>query len=85
MESGRSLLRAWMGRMRLNQRDSAVYIGIHEAELSQYLSRSRTPGLERAILIERKTGIPVEAWSSEVNRTESVEHPNSGSGALSRA
>lgn len=69
MDSGRQLLRAWMGRMRFNQSDTAEYLGISKAELSLYLSRERTPGLDRALHIERMTGIPVEAWSSELGKT----------------
>ena len=63
MKSGRQQLREWMDRSRFNGVQAATHIGIHTTYLSQILGNIRTPGLTNALLIERATGIPVEAWA----------------------
>lgn len=63
MKSGRQLLREWMDRSSMNGVQAATHIGIHTTYLSQILGNVRTPGLTNALLIERATGIPVEAWA----------------------
>jgi transcriptional regulator with XRE-family HTH domain len=65
MSSGPEQLRDWMERRSFNQTETALYLGFDVPYISQLLSRTRSPGLPRAIVIERKTGIPVEAWASE--------------------
>jgi transcriptional regulator with XRE-family HTH domain len=63
MQSGPTQFRDWMRRRGFDQRDAAEYLGLHEAHLSMFLNGKRTPGLDNAIALERKTGIPVEAWT----------------------
>lgn len=56
-----------MVRRRLNGRETARIFGFHFTVLSNYVTGKRLPGRENAILIERETGIPVEAWSPTVD------------------
>lgn len=60
--TGRERLKHWLKRSNVNQREAARIIGIHFTHLSQILSGRRSPGLANAVVIERETGIPVEAW-----------------------
>lgn len=52
----------WMARRNVNQREASDILGINFTMLNHYLHGRRAPALETAVLIERKTGIPVEAW-----------------------
>ena len=71
MNTGPEQLKDWMHRRRFLQRETAEYIGFDESYISQLLSRTRSPGLDNAVKIERATGIPVEAWaSSEMTKAE---------------
>lgn len=63
MQSGREQLADWIERRGFQQQEAAVYLGLHSTEVSMYLSGRRTPGLDTAIQIERRAGIPVEAWT----------------------
>lgn len=79
MQSGPEQLKAWIDRAKLNQRKTAEYLGFDETYVSQLLGEKRTPGLDNALLIERMTGIPVEAWASfESDRTETAVATNDG-------
>lgn len=69
MASGPEQLRDWMGRRGFNQPETALYLGFDIPYISQILSGARNPGLPRAVAIERKTGIPVEAWSDMERKT----------------
>jgi transcriptional regulator with XRE-family HTH domain len=62
MKSGIAQLNAWMQRREVNLREAADLIGIHFTQLSKFINGRRRPGLKSALLIERRTGIPVEAW-----------------------
>ena len=62
MKTGPEQLKDWMHRRRFLQREAAEHLGWHEAYISQLLNGHRVPGLDNAVEIERKTGIPVEAW-----------------------
>lgn len=62
MHDGRTRLREWMNRAKLNQRSAAELLGMHYTFLSQILNNDRSPALATAVRIERITGIPVEAW-----------------------
>lgn len=62
MKSGAAHLKDWMHRRRFLQREAAEYLGFDETFVSQIVNGHRVPGLENAIVIERKTGIPVESW-----------------------
>lgn len=64
MKSGPDQFKDWMHRRRFLQREAAEYLGFDETFVSQLVNKRRSPGLDNAILIERKTGIPVEAWLS---------------------
>lgn len=61
--TGRALLIAWIGRAKQKQYEVAELLEIHEAHLSQILSGKRRPGLDIAVRIEDRTGIPAGSWS----------------------
>ena len=67
MKSGAEQLKDWMHRRRFLQREAADHLGFDETFVSQLVNGRRTPGLDNAILIERETGIPVEAWLSHAD------------------
>lgn len=67
MKSGAEQLKDWMIRRRFLQREAAEHLGFDETFVSQLVNGRRTPGLDNAILIERETGIPVEAWLSHAD------------------
>jgi transcriptional regulator with XRE-family HTH domain len=62
MKSGAELLKAWMGRMGLNLTQTAAELEMQLPYLSMIASGKRNPGLRAAVKIERRTGIPAEAW-----------------------
>lgn len=62
MKPGRLELKDWMNRRNFAQHELAEYLGMDETTVSKLLKGTRNPGLENAVAIERKTGIPVEAW-----------------------
>lgn len=64
MKSGAEQLKDWMHRRRFLQREAAEHLGFDETFVSQLVNGRRVPGLDNAIIIERHTGIPVEAWLS---------------------
>jgi len=64
MKLGPEQLKDWMHRRRFLQREAADFLGFDETFVSQLVNGRRVPGLDNAIRIERKTGIPVEAWLS---------------------
>lgn len=66
MQSGREQLKAWIERGHFTQRQAATFLGFDETYVSQLVGGKRTPGLDNALLLERKTGIPVEAWASDI-------------------
>ena len=53
--------------MRLTQTEAAAIFGWDKTAMSRMLSGRITPTLETAIRIERRTGIPVEAWLDETD------------------
>lgn len=61
--SGPEQLRDWLTRRGVPQAELARWLGCTPQELSRHLSGVNRPGLERAIELERLTGIPVEAWA----------------------
>ena len=73
MQSGPDQLRDWMRRRGFLQSDAARYLGLPEPTVSKVLSGGDRLGLNRAIHVERLTGIPVEAWASELGYSESTE------------
>lgn len=68
-EPGAKQLRDWMRRRGFDtQAEVAGFLGIDQRFVSEYINEQSRPGLKIAIVIERKTGIPVEAWAlSELN------------------
>jgi plasmid maintenance system antidote protein VapI len=72
MQSGPDQFRDWMRRRGFNQADASRYLEFEPPYVSDLLTERRTPGLTNAILIERRTGIPVEAWTS-IEVDDSVE------------
>lgn len=71
MQSGSEQLKDWMRRRGFTQADAARYLEFDEPYISVLTSDKRTPGLANAILLERLTGIPVEAWvASELDESE---------------
>lgn len=63
MQSGPEQLKAWMERAKKNQAETAAHLGMDFTYVSQIVNGVRTPGLRNALIIERNTGIPVEAWA----------------------
>jgi transcriptional regulator with XRE-family HTH domain len=51
-----------MKRREFNQAETAAHMGMDFTYISQIVNGVRTPGLHNALIIERHTGIPVEAW-----------------------
>lgn len=77
MPTGAEQLKDWIERRwplsSRKAREAAEYLGYDESFISQLLRGDRRPGLTNAINIERKSGIPVEAWvSSEVDEDDVV-------------
>lgn len=77
MKSGVEQLRDWMHRRRFLQTEVADYLGLDKTWISQIINGHRSPSLENAVLIERGTGIPVEAWLS-TDRDKSDEPVSAG-------
>jgi transcriptional regulator with XRE-family HTH domain len=71
-EPGARQLRDWMKRRGFeSQADMARFLGIDQRFVSQYLNSEAQPGLKHALVIERKSGIPVESWmTSELDDSE---------------
>jgi transcriptional regulator with XRE-family HTH domain len=71
-QPGATQLRDWMKRRGFDTQDEvAGFLGIDPRFVSQFMNERRRPGLRLALVIERKTGIPVEAWAlSEVDNDE---------------
>lgn len=65
MQSGPEQLRDWMSRRRFRNEEAAEYLGIDASVMTKLANGSRNAGLKIAVVIERHTGIPVEAWLSE--------------------
>ena len=86
MKPGREQFKDWMHRRRFMQREAGDFFGWHESYISQLLSGARVPGLDNAVIIERMTGIAVEAWvSSELDRYAEVGAGNTKSPKLNKA
>jgi transcriptional regulator with XRE-family HTH domain len=69
MQSGAAQLRDWMDRRTYNMTETAAVLGLQLPHLSMILSGKRFPGRNKAVKIERLTGIPVEAWSLSESHT----------------
>lgn len=65
MSSGSDQLRDWMARREFNNEETAEYLGLDKSVVTKLANGLRRAGLKIALHIERKTGIPVEAWVSD--------------------
>lgn len=62
-KAGRHRLREWIDRSKFDSdRQAAETLGVHPVVLSQWMSGTRRPDLDNAVLIEHVTGISVESW-----------------------
>lgn len=68
MPSGPQQLAAWIKMRFTNPRtarkQAADYLDVDYFQLSHWLGGRRGIGMDNALDLERKTGIPVEAWVS---------------------
>jgi HTH-type transcriptional regulator/antitoxin HigA len=64
MKAAATQLREWIDRQGIRQNEAAFRLGIDQSFVSHILGGRRTPGLRRAVKIERITGIPAAAWAS---------------------
>jgi plasmid maintenance system antidote protein VapI len=66
MQSGSDQLRDWIRRRGFaTQVEAAEYLGIETSTFSLLVNGKRSPGLNNALDLEKKTGIPVEAWATD--------------------
>ena len=71
MQTGAQQLEDWMKRRGLNAVETARHLGWDHTFVSKLVNGHRAPGLVNALILERETGIPVEAWvSSELDKPE---------------
>lgn len=54
----------WIQRRKFNYTEAAAHLGLDPSVVTKLANGTRGAGLDIAIIIERKTGIPVEAWAS---------------------
>lgn len=64
MMTGAEHLIDWMKRRGFNFTEAADYLGWDLTFISKLANGHRLPGLTNAIHMERRCGIPVEAWVS---------------------
>lgn len=84
--SGSDQLKDWMERRGFNQTETAAFFGWPQALISYLINNQRTPGLRKAIRIERETGIPVEAWTlSPVHESDDDEPATASKSAYNKA
>lgn len=66
MPSGPEQLRDWIRRRGFaTQAEAAAYLDIDTSMFSLLVNGKRSPGVNSALDIEKKTGIPVEAWATD--------------------
>lgn len=73
MQLGPEQFRDWMRRRGFTQADASRYLDFTEPYLSDLLNGRGSPGLANAVHLERFTGIPVEAWTSELSEAADEE------------
>ena len=78
MQSGRTRLRHWIERSKVNQTQAAEILGVHQVVLSQWLTGTRVPGLENAVKLEQLTGISVESWLLSTISPATTDDPSDG-------
>ena len=84
MQSGPEQLKDWMRRRGFTQADAARYLEFPEPTVSRILGGSYSPGLRNALHIEQLTGIPVNAWVSELNEADEPQPAIAGKRKLSK-
>lgn len=81
MQHGSQQLAEWIERSKLNQREAARKLGIHQSTLNKILKRTRLPGRHSAIAIRDTTGIPLDAWvETRVGNRRKTDRPNARKG-----
>jgi len=74
--SGAELLKAWIKRCKFSNVQAANFLnipGVDDVVLNKILNAGRRPELEKLIIIEEKTGVPVKAWaSSDLDESQMV-------------
>lgn len=78
MVPGAKQLRDWMDRRGFNQQETAEYLGFTEPYVSDLLTKGEGAGLRRALIMERRCGIPVEAWVTELDELAGVGPARAG-------
>ena len=63
MKSGGKQLAEWKVRRSLNLTEMAEELGLTKGFASMLIKGKRVPGRDKAVTIERLTGIPVAAWA----------------------
>lgn len=74
--SGPQLLKDWIKRRGFSQAEAAQYLGLVQEEISTFVNGRRRPVLEKAVHIERLTGIPAHAWVSSSLNAETSQDAN---------
>lgn len=76
VQSAAEQLKAWIKRCKFNNVQAAAFLGIpgiDDVVLNKILNAGRRPELEKLILIEEKTGVPVRAWAtSQIDESETA-------------
>lgn len=67
-------MRDWIKRARFEtQVEAAAYLGLETSTFSLLVNGKRSPGVNNALDLEKKTGIPVEAWATDGDDTDQPE------------
>lgn len=65
MSSGPEELREWIGKRFGSYTEAADHLGLDASVVTKLANGTRNAGLKIALLLHRKTGIPVDAWVSD--------------------
>lgn len=68
MNDGARRLAEWRARKKITQRTLANDLDTDSSTVSHWENGRRRPGLEEAVALREKTGIPVEAWMQPLTR-----------------
>lgn len=76
MQGGPDQFREWIGiRFGGSQKNAAAYLGWDETYVSQVVNGRRTPNLENVLYLEKRSGIPVEAWAASALDKSDADSP----------
>ena len=84
MQSGPEQLKDWMRRRGFTQADAARYLELPSPTVCLILKGKDQLGLRRAICVERLTGIPVEAWASQVDDDAELESADAANAKIAK-